>query len=254
MHSFSKSLVRGGLVAVLAAGWLATAGTASAATPPQQGGKTPAVQAAPHGAYAGTQTCLCCHEDRGGALKTGPHSRAYKAGRPMAPFGCQPCHGDTKANLGCEACHGPGKEHADAGGDKTKILRFAGLSPKDASADLRRAATSARSTRCGRAASTTSGTSGCTTCHSVHAPKGDGAAQGRDETALCATCHRTIVNKQLKFNHMPVREGKLACSSCHNVHGVAERQAAEGRRHHQRVVRHLPRREARPDPLGALRR
>ncbi len=116
---------------------------------PAAGGKTPAVQAAPHGVYAGTQTCLSCHEDRGGVLKTGPHARAYQAGGPVAPFGCQQCHGDTKANLGCESCHGPGKAHADAGGDKTKIVRFAGLSPKDASADVHRPATRARSTRCG---------------------------------------------------------------------------------------------------------
>ncbi len=37
---------------------------------------------------------------------------------------------------------------------------------------------------------------------------------------LCSSCHRPIANKQLKFNHMPVREGKMSCSSCHNVHGT----------------------------------
>ena len=100
MHSFSKSLVRGALVALVAAGWLATAGTASA-TPQQGAGKAPAVQAAPHGAYAGAATCLTCHENRGEVLKAGPHSHAFKAGTPAAPYGCQACHGDTKANLGC---------------------------------------------------------------------------------------------------------------------------------------------------------
>ena len=32
---------------------------------------------------------------------------------------------------------------------------------------------------------------------------------------LCASCHRAIVNKQNRFNHMPVREGKMSCASCH---------------------------------------
>jgi DmsE family decaheme c-type cytochrome len=29
------------------------------------------------------------------------------------------------------------------------------------------------------------------------------------------------VNKLNRFNHMPVREDKMACSSCHNLHGSA---------------------------------
>ena len=137
----------------------------------------------------------------------------------MSPKGCQACHGDTKAELGCEACHGPGKEHAEAGGDKTKIRPFKSLSAKDASDT-------------------------CVSCHfrtdhtlwagSQHderatsaAPRATASTRRRarsqlkaaTETDLCAQCHRTIVNKQYKFNHMPVREGKMECSSCHNVHG-----------------------------------
>jgi DmsE family decaheme c-type cytochrome len=219
MHSFSKSLVRAGLVAVLAMGGLAAAGTASAATPGPQAGQASAVQAAPHGAYAGSQTCLTCHEDRGGALKTGPHSHAFKAGTPVAPFGCQKCHGDTKANLGCEACHGPGKAHADAGGDKTKIRRFTGLAPKDASEVC--SSCHFRTKHALWAGSQHDQRNvGCTSCHSVHAAKGDKQLKAADEMQLCATCHRAIVNRQMKFNHMPVREGKLSCSSCHNVHGT----------------------------------
>ena len=218
MHSFSKSLVRGALVAIAAAGWLATAGTASAA--PQQGAaKAPAMQAAPHGAYAGTQTCLTCHDNRGEVLKAGPHSHAFKAGSPVAPFGCQACHGDTKNNVGCEACHGPGKAHAEAGGDKTKIRRFAGLSPKDASEVC--STCHFRSKHALWSGSQHDQRNvGCVSCHSVHEPKGAQLLRAGDEMGLCASCHRPIVNKQLKFNHMPVREGKMTCSSCHNVHGT----------------------------------
>lgn len=28
-----------------------------------------------------------------------------------------------------------------------------------------------------------------------------------------------MANKQYRFNHMPVREDRMACGSCHNVHG-----------------------------------
>ena len=46
-----------------------------------------------------------------------------------------------------------------------------------------------------------------------------GQLKAASETLTCATCHRGITNKQKRFNHMPVREGKLACASCHNTHG-----------------------------------
>lgn len=215
MDSFKRTLAFGGLVAALTMAWLAVAGTA-VATPVQGAAK---VQA-PHGAYAGTDACLTCHEERGAALKQGPHSHAYKAGTPMAPYGCQECHAETKAALGCEACHGPGKEHVDASGDKTKIKRFASLSVKDATATCE---SCHFRTKHGLWAGSQHDQRnvGCTTCHSIHAAKGEKQLKASSEAELCSTCHRAIVNKQAKFNHMPVREEKLSCSSCHNVHGTA---------------------------------
>ncbi len=219
MHSFRTTLARWGLVvAALAVGCLAVTGTATAATPGQEEAKKPPVQAAPHGAYAGTATCLTCHQDRGAALTKGPHSHAFRAGTPMSPQGCQACHADTKATMGCEGCHGPGKEHADSG-DKTKIRRFASLSPKEASDTC--ASCHFRTKHTFWSGSQHDQRSvGCTSCHSIHAAAGDKQLKAASETELCVQCHRTIVNKQLKFAHMPVREGKLACSSCHNVHGT----------------------------------
>ncbi len=218
MDSFRTTLARGFLVAAFAIGYLAVTETSVAAG--QEAVKTPAVQAAPHGAYAGDATCLSCHEDRGGAIKQGPHSHAFRAGTPMAATGCQACHGETKAALGCEACHGPGKDHADASGDKTKILRFASLSAKDASETC--VSCHFRSEHVFWAGSQHDERNvGCTTCHSVHAPVGDKQLKTASEAELCASCHRPIVNKQLKFAHMPVREDKMSCSSCHNVHGAS---------------------------------
>jgi DmsE family decaheme c-type cytochrome len=180
----------------------------------------PVQAAAPHAAYVGKDTCLTCHDDRGAALMQGPHSRAYRAGTPMAQQGCQACHKDTKAEMGCEGCHGPGKEHAESEGDKSKIQVFSSLSTQDASAVC---SSCHFRTKHGLWAGSQhdSRSVGCTTCHSIHDAKGDKQMKAASETELCSTCHRTIVNKQYKFNHMPVREGKLSCSNCHNVHGTA---------------------------------
>ena len=209
-------ILRGGLTATLAVAPLAYRAL-GASGPDQDPANAPQVQA-PHGAYAGADTCLACHEDHGAALKQGPHSHAFKAGTPAAPFGCGACHAQTKASLGCEACHGPGKEHADANGDKAKIRSFASLSPKDASEAC--ASCHFRTKHALWAGSQHDQRSvGCTTCHSIHDAKGEKQMKAATETALCSTCHRTTVNKQLKYNHMPVREDKLSCSSCHNVHG-----------------------------------
>ena len=215
MDSLRTTLARGGLAAAIAIGCIAGIGTAAAA------GQEPAKIApakAPHGAYAGTATCLGCHQDQGAAVTKGPHSHAFRAGSPMSPTGCQACHGDTKAAMGCEGCHGPGKEHADAGGDKTKIRRFATLSPQQASETCASCHFRGQHTFWSGSQHDQRNV-GCTTCHSIHHAVGEKQLKQADELALCASCHRPIVNKQLKLAHMPVREGKLACTTCHNVHG-----------------------------------
>jgi DmsE family decaheme c-type cytochrome len=138
----------------------------------------------------------------------------------VAPYGCQACHAETKANLGCEACHGPGKAHVDADGDKTKIKGFASLKMQDQTAVC---SSCHFRTKHGLWAGSQHDQRnvGCTTCHSIHDAKADKQLKASSEMALCAGCHRAIVNKQLKFNHMAVREEKMSCSSCHNVHGTS---------------------------------
>jgi DmsE family decaheme c-type cytochrome len=190
----------GGLLAaaaVVAFVLFAVAGTTAATTAAQ------ATPAAPAAGYAGEDTCLTCHEAQ--SVKGTAHGRAYKEDSPAAM-------------QGCESCHGPGKEHAEAGGDKTKILN-----PKNMSAGQ---ASDTCTTCHDRGAQTLWNGSqhdnrqvGCTSCHSVHNPVGDKQLKAKTEVALCGTCHRAVVNKQYRFNHMPVREGKMSCASCHNVHG-----------------------------------
>jgi DmsE family decaheme c-type cytochrome len=205
MHSFCKSLVRGGVLAGVVMAWLAISGTASAATPKQAAAKAPAAHAA--GEFVGKDTCLGCHEDKGKALKDGGHARAFN---PKAPVSAQ----------GCESCHGAGKEHADAGGDKTKITSIGKLTPQRASELCTTCHDKSKHALWGGSQHDARNV-GCTSCHSVHAAKGPKQLKAENETALCAGCHKNITNKQNRFNHMPVREGKLSCSSCHNVHGSA---------------------------------
>src|ERR1022692_713294 len=73
--------------------------------------------AAPDAAeYVGAETCEGCHGDLAKKFGTNPHAHLAL----------------THAGKGvtCESCHGPGKAHADAGGDVTKILQFSKASPK----------------------------------------------------------------------------------------------------------------------------
>jgi len=153
--------------------------------------------------YVGQDTCLGCHDDR--AYKATAHGRVFDERTPAA-------------NHGCETCHGPGKAHVDAGGDPALIRHFTGNKPSDAAATC---------TTCHNRGTHAlwDGSQhdqrnvGCTTCHSVHNPKGPAQLVKATEADVCATCHRNVVNKQHRLNHMPVREGLMACSSCHNPHG-----------------------------------
>jgi DmsE family decaheme c-type cytochrome len=167
-----------------------------------------ALQQAPNAAgqpaagYAGEATCLTCHEDQ--SYRGTAHARSFNERTPAA-------------TRGCESCHGPGQKHAESG-DPALIRSFRTMAASEASETC---------TTCHNRASHAlwDGSQhdqrniSCATCHSVHSPKGQPQLVARNQTALCSTCHRSVTNKQYRFNHMPLREGVLTCSSCHNVHG-----------------------------------
>jgi DmsE family decaheme c-type cytochrome len=153
--------------------------------------------------YVGEDTCLTCHESQ--KYDGTAHSLKTNSRTPAATHGC-------------ESCHGPGKAHVDGSGDTSKIVRLKSISPQESSAtctachDRRTHALWAGSQHDQRNV-------GCVTCHSVHSPKGPKQLVAATEPQVCATCHRSVVNKQHRFNYMPVREGAMTCSSCHNPHG-----------------------------------
>jgi DmsE family decaheme c-type cytochrome len=196
-NSFRAGFMIAGIVGIV---MLAGPARASAAGAARQAAPGAAQDAAN---YVGQDTCLTCHEQQD--YKGTAHALKSNAKSPAATHGC-------------ESCHGPGKAHVDAGGDKTKIVNLKTLTPQRASEtcvvchDRSKHALWAGSQHDQRNV-------GCITCHSVHSPKGAKQIKAASEPELCATCHRNIVNRLYRFNHMPVREDKLQCSSCHNPHG-----------------------------------
>lgn len=189
----------------------ATASNASAAATSAPASAAPAAPAPrqaspPAGNFVGDETCVTCHDTQ--SYKQTAHGRAFDKRTPMA------------SGHGCESCHGPGKDHVDGGGDASKILNPAKVTPTRASEvcvtchDRGKHALWDGSQHDQRKM-------GCVSCHSVHNAKGAALLKAKDEGAQCASCHKSVTHKQMRFNHMPVREGKLTCSSCHNVHGSA---------------------------------
>lgn len=189
--------------ALVVIGLFTTAAGASAATPTLKAAQASADQKA--GEYAGQDTCLVCHENRN--YKGTLHSLTSNPRTPAS-------------NKGCESCHGPGKAHADAGGGKGigGIVNPLNLKPQAAS-EICLGCHNRGTHALWSGSQHDQRNVGCITCHSVHSPKGPVQIKAASQIELCATCHKNITNKQSRFNHMPVREGKISCSSCHNPHG-----------------------------------
>lgn len=177
---------------------------ADAALPPMAAGAGMPAQAAAQdpAQYVGEATCLGCHEDQ--KYNGTAHAQAFNARTPAATHGC-------------ESCHGPGKAHVDSG-DATLIRNFNTMTPQEASETC--ASCHDRASHALWAGSQHDQRNvGCATCHSIHSAKGTPQLKTRTQMELCSTCHRNVVNRQHRFNHMPVREGAMTCTSCHNVHG-----------------------------------
>ena len=200
------------LATAIVLGWIAGFGVVAASAsagsgaPPAKKAAVALVAQPPAqaGDYVGQDTCLTCHEDKN--YKGTAHALVSNPRSPVTTHGC-------------ESCHGPGKAHVDGGGDKTKIVNLKTLSPQRASETCATCHDRAKHALWAGSQHDQRGVS-CLTCHSVHSSTGPKQIKAKTEPELCATCHRNIVNKLNRFNHMPVREGKMQCSSCHNPHGA----------------------------------
>jgi len=184
------------------AGRAAKGGQAAGAAAPQ---KAAAATPVPADYVNDDAKCLECHDTQ--SVKGTAHGREFKERSPAA-------------NHGCESCHGPGKTHVDKEGEEGTILSLKSMPPDQVGAVCTTCHDRAKHVLWDGSQHDQRNL-GCLNCHSVHTPKGEPLLKAKDQLTLCATCHRPIVHKQYRFNHMPVREGKMMCSSCHNVHGTS---------------------------------
>ena len=182
-----------------------TPASAWTAQAPQPAAAPPAAQT-PGVGYAGSDTCVVCHDGHDATLKGSRHAQALDPRTPAA-------------KSGCESCHGPGQAHVDDDA-KGHINKFGQMTP----AAINQACLSChnRGDHVGWQGSAHERRNlSCTTCHSVHSPRSaeKQLVQGT-QSQVCVSCHRLQVAKtERAVAHMPVREGKMSCSSCHNPHG-----------------------------------
>jgi len=200
------------------------AGAASARAADASPGPSPQAKAAPGSDYAGTETCVGCHEDQQNRFKNTVMGKIMA--RPRTALEGQ----------GCESCHGPGKAHAEAGGDKDLIpIRF-GKDSKNSIEEQNTACLTCH-TKGNRlfwkGSPHESRAVACVDCHQVKqeihrslssegrytAPLSENKNVKKPQPELCLQCHQMRRAQLQRSSHMPFREGKVTCTSCHNPHG-----------------------------------
>ncbi len=195
----------------LAARSASPTGAPSAPTPAvaSKAAPAPATQQAPASGYVGVETCVGCHTGYDATVNATKHGFKGNSRTPMA-------------NQGCEACHGPGEAHANDP-EKVKPIQFNKVSAKDANARCQTCHNRGEHALWDGSQHENRNVK-CADCHSVHSSQGPTLMRAKTQQLTCARCHQGITNKQQRFNHMPVREGKMSCSSCHNPHGSANQK------------------------------
>ncbi len=208
LTAFVLLLFAGALVAALTRPVVVEAraaeGPQATQTAPPPGTTQTTVVATPQAGYVGSETCAACHSGYDHTVDITKHG--FRANQ-MTPA----------ARQGCESCHGPGEAHASDPGSVMPI-------------QLTRVSATVANGQCQTChnrgdhalwdgSQHENRNVKCIDCHSVHASEGPKLMKAKTQQITCAKCHQTVTNKQQRFNHMPVREGKMECSSCHNVHG-----------------------------------
>src|SRR6185369_906411 len=123
--------------------------------------------------FVGDDSCKVCHEEQFKSYAVTAHIKLSQLGEW------------TNVNQGCESCHGPGKAHAEAGGDKTKIVRFAEESAKKVSDTCLQCHSGREEHNNYRRGEHWRNDVGCLSCHSLHSSKGAPKMLVKSEPQLC---------------------------------------------------------------------
>jgi DmsE family decaheme c-type cytochrome len=179
--------------------------------------------------YVGSETCKACHEKE---FKEFSETKHAKLGE-VASW--------KNKVQGCESCHGSGKEHVEAGGDKTKIISFKNKDSKQISETCLTCHAGREEHNNFRRGDHWRNNVGCTDCHSSHGSSHGEFRAGSttfvnkasklnasnamlisNEQQLCLSCHSEVkAHFNKPFRHK-VLEGVMKCSDCHNPHGGFE--------------------------------
>ena len=153
--------------------------------------------------YVGADTCKGCHNDLYDKnFANTPHAALLKEGKH-----------------GCEDCHGPGSAHVEAGGDKTKIVRFSELTASQASERcLRCHQSSVENSTFSQSVHMAQGVS-CLNCHSPHHSESPTGLLRKPQTQLCYGCHAQQKAEFARPYRHRVDVGLIQCTDCHNPHG-----------------------------------
>jgi DmsE family decaheme c-type cytochrome len=158
--------------------------------------------------YTGGEACKTCHADIWRNFFKNPHFKSVASGKEPAEL------------AGCEGCHGPGGGHIDGKGDKSKIIAFSALEPKQAQARCLSCHANTAALGQIRRSQHTLNQIVCTGCHSIHRAATAKDLLSRSQTDLCSSCHPNVKAQfSLPFKHR-VLEGAMSCSDCHNPHGA----------------------------------
>jgi predicted CXXCH cytochrome family protein len=182
--------------------------------------------------YVGSETCRACHEPQFDKVASTKHGKLGTLASWKGKV------------VGCESCHGPGKEHVEAGGDKSKIKNFKNMDSKAVSESCLSCHAGRENHNNFRRGEHWRNNVGCTDCHTAHGPEPANAKAGSiefvadtskqkpnratsamlksSEPQLCMSCHTETKAQFKKPFHHKVLEGTMTCSDCHNAHGGFE--------------------------------
>lgn len=153
--------------------------------------------------YAGTETCLDCHDDLAASISHTVHGTLKDYEYPGIAEGC-------------ESCHGPGAKHADSEEAADIFLPSAemGLDGVGNCLECHKTGHTIDWEMSAHAQADVS----CVSCHKVHGSNKHLLACDTEQN-ICFSCHEETKGQFQMPSHHPLREGFMTCSSCHDAHG-----------------------------------